>query len=86
MILSQVTCSAFHKQIDKYRLFLKLAQTQLLHNNQSDTQEFDECTTSANQDWFIYSLNYLIWPENLRYSYLKHLQPHNWKTGSCRYK
>jgi len=27
----------------------KIAQTWLLPNNQSDAQEFDECTTSANQ-------------------------------------
>jgi hypothetical protein len=110
--LSQVTCSAFHKHTDKYRLFLKIAQTRLLPNNQSDAQEFDGCITSANQkmsylmdvphqpirgqvifeyqlanqDWFIYSLYYLIWPVNLGYSYLKHLQPHNCKIDSCRYK
>jgi hypothetical protein len=47
--LSQITCSAFYKQTNEYGLILKIAQTRLLHNNQSDTQEFDECITSANQ-------------------------------------
>jgi hypothetical protein len=47
--LSQITCSAFYKQTDEYGLILKIAQTRLLPNNQSDTQEFDGCTTSANQ-------------------------------------
>lgn len=110
--LSQITCSAFYKQTNEYGLILKIAQTQLLPNNQSDAQEFDGCITSANQkmsylmdvshqpirrqvifdyqlanqDWFIYSLYYLIWPVNLGYSYLKHLQPHNWKADSRRYK
>lgn len=110
--LSQITRSAFYKQTDKYGLNLKIAQTWLLPNNQSDAQEFDECITSANQkmsylmdvslqpirrqvifeyqlanqDWLIYSLYYLIWPVNLGYSYLKHLQPHNWKSDSRRYK
>ena len=110
--LSQITCSAFYKQTNEYGLILKIAQTRLLPNNQSDAQEFDGCITSANQkmsylmdvshqpirrqvifdyqlanqDWFIYSLYYLIWPVNLGYSYLKHLQPHNWKADSRRYK
>jgi hypothetical protein len=110
--LSQITCSAFYKQTNKYGLILKIAQTRLLPNNQSDAQEFDGCITSANQkmsylmdvshqpirrqvifdyqlanqDWFIYSLYHLIWPVNLGYSYLKHLQPHNWKADSRRYK
>ena len=110
--LSQITCLAVYKQTNVYRLFLKIAQTRLLPNNQSDAQEFDGCITSANQkmsylmmdvphqlirgqvifeyqlanqDWFIYSLFYLIWLVNLRYSYLKHLQPHNWKINSHRY-
>jgi hypothetical protein len=110
--LSQITCSAFYKQTNEYGLILKIAQTRLLPNNQSDAQEFDGCITSANQkmsylmdvshqsirrqvifdyqlanqDWFIYSLYYLIWPVNLGYSYLKHLQPHNWKADSHKYK
>jgi len=36
-------------QTNKYGLILTIAQTWLLPNNQSDAQEFDECTTSANQ-------------------------------------
>jgi hypothetical protein len=47
--LSQITCSAFYRQTNEYGLFLKIAQTRLLPNNQSDTQEFDGCITSANQ-------------------------------------
>jgi hypothetical protein len=47
--LSQITCLAFYKQTNKYGLILKIAQTRLLPNNQSDTQEFDGCITSANQ-------------------------------------
>jgi hypothetical protein len=47
--LSQITRSAFYKQTDKYGLILKIAQTRLLPNNQSDAQEFDGCTTSVNQ-------------------------------------
>jgi len=47
--LSQITCSAFYKQTNGYGLILKIAQTWLLPNNQSDAQEFDECTTSTNQ-------------------------------------
>lgn len=56
------------------------------HFSQSEDELFDGCITPANQDWFIYSLYYLIWPVNLGYSYLKHLQPHNWKADSCGYK
>jgi hypothetical protein len=47
--VSQITCSAFYKQTNGYGLILKIARTWLLPNNQSDAQEFDECTTSANQ-------------------------------------
>ena len=47
--LSRITHSAFYKQTDKYGLNLKIAQTRLLPNNQSDTQEFDGCITPANQ-------------------------------------
>jgi hypothetical protein len=47
--LSQITCSAFYKQTNEYGLVLKIAQTWLLPNNQSDAQEFDGCITSANQ-------------------------------------
>jgi hypothetical protein len=47
--LSQITCSAFYKQTNKYGLILKIAQTRLLPHNQSDAQEFDGRITSANQ-------------------------------------
>jgi hypothetical protein len=47
--LSQITCSAFYKQTNEYGLILKIEQTWLLPNNQSDAQEFDGCITSANQ-------------------------------------
>jgi hypothetical protein len=47
--LSQITCLAFYKQTNEYGLILKIAQTWLLPNNQSDAQGFDGCTTSANQ-------------------------------------
>jgi hypothetical protein len=47
--LSQITCSAFYKQTNEYGLILRIAQTWLLPNNQSDAQEFDECITPANQ-------------------------------------
>jgi hypothetical protein len=33
--------------VTEYGLILKIAQTQLLPNNQSDAQEFDGCTTSV---------------------------------------
>jgi hypothetical protein len=36
--LSQITCSAFYNQSNEYGLFLKIAQTQLLPNNQSDAR------------------------------------------------
>ena len=48
-ICHKITCSAFYKQTNEYGLILTIAQTWLLPNNQSDAQEFDECTTSANQ-------------------------------------
>jgi hypothetical protein len=47
--LSQITCSAFYKQTNEYGLILKIAQTQLLPNNQSDTQEFDGCSQSEDE-------------------------------------
>jgi hypothetical protein len=55
----------------------------MYHISQSEDELFSGWQ-STNQDWFIYSLNYLIWTEYLEHSNVKHLQAWKRKTDSRR--